>query len=363
MGAPKLPVTTFDPQRLRIARLAAGMTAKELADSVGVNPSAISQYEHGYTAPSRPTRAELALTLGVPSAWFSTSRTLGAVTEASAHFRSLRSSSKRERGQAFARAVMAWDICRVVETMVALPPVDIPSITPPIEARVADLDAIAWEVRRAWAVPRAPLANMVRLLEAHGVVVIRSEYTTRRVHAFSYDFGTRPLVSLSDDSGDAARSRFDAAHELGHLVMHGDAEPGDGVLEQQAHGFAAGFLMPAQLVHDELPRTFDLSQLAELKARWGVSIAALLYRSRELGRMPEPTYRRAVTKMAVLGYRTNEHGLGDLGVPEQPVMLRRALEALAGAGMSSADVADLAGLSEELVESFAGGDERLTIAL
>lgn len=37
-----------------------------------------------------------------------------------------------------------------------------------------------------------------------------------------------------DKSDDKARSRFDAAHELGHLLLHHDAEPGSKVIENQA---------------------------------------------------------------------------------------------------------------------------------
>jgi len=53
---------------------------------------------------------------------------------------------------------------------------------------------------------------------------------------------------LASDKGDAAVSRFDAAHELGHLIMHHDAEPGDLYMERQADAFAAAFLMPAETI-------------------------------------------------------------------------------------------------------------------
>lgn len=353
----------FDPNRLRIARLAAGLRANQLAELVGVNSSAISQYEHGYTRPSTTTLSQLALALGMPVRWFATTRPIGAVSEAGAHFRSLRASSKQERGRAFAQAVIAWDLCRVLETNVRLPDVDVPSLAPTTTADTHELDEIAWEVRQRWAVPDGPVANVVRLLEQHGVVVLRAQLETRRVNAFSYDFGTRPLVMLGDDSGDTARSRFDAAHELGHLVMHSDAEPGDGLLERQAHGFAAGFLLPAKLVRSELPARFDLADLSRLRQTWGVSIAALLYRARELGVMADATYRRAVTRMSAMGHRTDESAFGDLGPSEEPMLLRRAIELMDQSGTGLDHLAELVGLPVERISALAESDHRPCVEL
>lgn len=353
----------FDPNRLRIARLAAGLRANQLAELVGVNSSAISQYEHGYTRPSPATLAQVALALGVPMHWFAATRPIGAVSESGAHFRSLRASSKQERGRAFAQAVIAWDLCRVLEATVRLPSVDVPSLSPSAMADPDELDDIAWEVRQRWAVPDGPVANVVRLLEQHGVVVLRAQLETRRVNAFSYDFGTRPLVMLGDDSRDTARSRFDAAHELGHLVMHSDAEPGDGLLERQAHGFAAGLLLPARLVRAELRAHFDLAHLSRLRQTWGASIAALLYRARELGVMADTTYRRAVTRMSAMGHRTDESPFGDLGRSEEPVLLRRAIELVEKSGIDIDQLAAMVGFPADRIVALVESGRRPSVEL
>jgi Zn-dependent peptidase ImmA (M78 family)/transcriptional regulator with XRE-family HTH domain len=341
--------SAFDPDRLRIARLAAGLRANQLAELVGVNSSAISQYEHGYTRPAAATLAQLALALGVPVRWFATTRPIGSVSEGAAHFRSLRASSKQERGRAFAQAVIAWDLCRVLETKVRLPDTDVPSIALGGTDQ-KDLDYIAWEVRQRWAVPDGPVAHVVRLLEQHGVIVLRARLDTRRVNAFSFDFGTRPLVVLGDDSGDTARSRFDAAHELGHLVMHSDAEPGDGLLERQAQGFASAFLLPARLVRQELPARFDLARLARLRQTWGVSIA-------------DGTYRRAVTRMSAMGHRTDESAFGNLGPAEEPILLGRAIELLAESGCALDELAESVGLPTERIIALLGSDHRPSVEL
>ncbi|HEY3193669.1 MAG TPA: ImmA/IrrE family metallo-endopeptidase [Candidatus Dormibacteraeota bacterium] len=58
----------------------------------------------------------------------------------------------------------------------------------------------------------------------------------------------RPIVVLGSDEHDTACSSFDAAYELGHLVLHHDAEPGRQAVEQQAHRFASAFLLPAETI-------------------------------------------------------------------------------------------------------------------
>src|SRR6476646_6900902 len=79
------------------------------------------------------------------------------------------------------------------------------------------------------------------------------------VDAFSVRFTRRPLILLTDDKSNYVRSRFDAAHELGHLVMHAKADPNDRSIERQAHDFAASFLLPAEVALGELPRRVDSS--------------------------------------------------------------------------------------------------------
>jgi Zn-dependent peptidase ImmA (M78 family) len=124
------------------------------------------------------------------------------------------------------------------------------------------------------------------------------------------------------------------AHELGHLIMHSDAEPGGRIVEDQAHRFAAELLMPADQIRDLLPATMGgnvWQTLGRLKEQWGVSIQALLYRARWLGRLSDVSYRNAMTTISARGWRRNEPGL--ITAIEQPSLLPRAVELLAQEGI------------------------------
>jgi hypothetical protein len=125
-------------------------------------------------------------------------------------------------GGARAIAHVAHDVALTAESG-ELPAVSIPCL--PVagsEATRSDLEDVARQTRAAFGLPSGPVRNVVETIENHGLIVIRLPPETSDVDAFSLPFHDRPVVVLGADKNDRARSRFDAAHELGHLVTHGD---------------------------------------------------------------------------------------------------------------------------------------------
>ncbi|MFF4241439.1 helix-turn-helix domain-containing protein [Actinomadura geliboluensis] len=329
----------FDCERLTLARRLRGLRKNQLADAVGTTPKAIGRYEAGVQRPDEMTLKRLAIALGVPVAFFHGGRS--PVSLDGAHFRSLRSTSQIERDQALAYGRIATDVVAALEDLVDFPEVDLPEypVSPDEIAGPGPIEA-ARLTRKALLEQAGPVPHVVRLLEKHGVIVLVLPRAAERVDAFSVGVHPRPMVFFNPAKGDYWRNRFDAAHELGHLVMHADAEPGEKVVEDQAHRFAAEFLMPEQDIAGELPGTADWERLGRLKATWGVSIAALLYRSRTLGIMQETAYRNAMSAMSSRGWRRHEPG--PARALEQPTMLTRAIEIVGQAGTDRDRVAERA---------------------
>jgi Zn-dependent peptidase ImmA (M78 family)/transcriptional regulator with XRE-family HTH domain len=347
----------FDATRFRLARQAAMLQKKDLADRIGVSAGAVSQYENGTSTPSPKVVASLALALGVPRDFFSGDRPLGQAPATTAHFRSLRSTTKQERDRAFAHALLTWELARVVEHYIRLPTYDLPTdLSVGIGDEPAAVELAAQRTRTDLGLGSGPLPNAVRLLEARGVVCTRLPARTRRVFAFSCDFPHRPVVVLSTERAHRAAGRFDAAHELGHLLFHRDEEPGTHAVERQANSFASEFLAPTSEIADLLPSRVDWKRLVDLKATWGISIQALLFKARTIRVMPEHTYRRAVTELNQRGWRTKEPG--DDGQAEEPIMLRRAIAMLEEQGRNIDDLAQESRLSVETIELIAVPEER-----
>jgi Zn-dependent peptidase ImmA (M78 family)/DNA-binding XRE family transcriptional regulator len=348
----------FDPTRLALARRRAALPRTRLGALVGVTPSAITQFEKGQARPTLAVLQQLADNLDVTIEFFRAGRALPNLPASGAHFRSLRSTTALQREQALAFGELALAVFAALEDHVQLPSVSLPEFDVPTELSAGDITLLAQHAREHLGVPQGPIPHVVRLLEAHGVIVVRLDDVSRHVDAFSHQQGHRPLVMLNPAKQDKARSRFDVAHELGHLLIHPDAEPGSRLVERQAHQFAAEFLAPAREIVEDLPHRLDWTTLHALKRRWGISLKALIMRAHTLGRITEGTYRRGMQQLAAEGVPER----GSLGHPEAPVLLPRAIALMGSTEQQGLyTIANDAGLAVEEVERIlqaAGGDTK-----
>lgn len=339
----------FAPARLTLAREFMGLTKEELGRRIDVTGAAIGQFEKRKATPNVTTLEALADALEVPVEFFRTGTDTG--MDAPAYFRSLRSTTLTERRKARAFAQYVHQLVGAVEQHVRLPEVNLPELTvDPTSDDFEQVEQIAGMVRRRWVLsPTDPLPHVVRLLEANGIAVVRDYRSSHRVDAFSVSFADRPVVILSSEKGKHDRSRFDASHELGHLTMHEGVPEATKQVELQAHRFAGAFLMPAAGIEHELPRTArDVRALLELKQKWGASIAAILRRSRDLGRMSPDDYVNAMKAISARGWRRDEPGNVS---PEEPVLLRRAVEVAEAEGVDVDELARTASLRPDFVAS------------
>lgn len=294
----------FDPSRLTQARRLAGMTKRAVAQTVGVSPAAVGQWESGATTPRPYHLARLAELLEVPAAFFAIGRHYARLDLADAHFRSLRSTPAHLRNKAIAFTEQVWELTHALERRVQLPPVDLPGFAGgEVEAgRYADDPrGAAAELRTRWELGDGPIPHLVRTMERHGLLVTLVPFAgdaTKAIDAFSTSHLPRPVVVLTPDrANDIYRHRFTAAHELGHLMLHGDTAPGDPVQERQADAFAAELLTPAAALVPQLPTRVNLRELERLGAEWGVSVESLVYRCHEVDRISDATYRRAFQRL------------------------------------------------------------------
>ena len=169
------------------------------------------------------------------------------------------------------------------------------------------------------------------------------------------------MVFLSPVKEDRARSRFDAAHELGHLILHPDSEPGSKLIEQQANAFASEFLMPRDEILEQLPKRIDWPRFHTLKRHWGVSLRALVFRAHTLGRLSDASYRRANQQLSTWG----QPEPGSLGAAESPQLLGQARELLLDNNIDFDALLTQARLAVEITDQIieAGSPDRLTLRI
>jgi Zn-dependent peptidase ImmA (M78 family) len=151
------------------------------------------------------------------------------------------------------------------------------------------------------------LPNLVHLLESRGIRVYSLVHQGADFDAFSVWYGGIPFVFLNT-TVTTERSRMDAGHELGHLVLH--AHTGGGATKtenDEASAFASAFLMPAAQFLATAPQRVSLATVLEAKLRWGVSALAYVRRLHVLGRISDWHYKSLCIDIKTK-YRNTEPG-------------------------------------------------------
>lgn len=292
-----------NPSRIEFARLRRRWTKAGLAKALGVTSRTIQAYEAGEFEPEPERLDRIAELLNFPRPFFLVEESMPSIGEHSASFRSLSKTSDRLRGSVLNAGAIGFQLNDWIESRFNLPQADLPDLSD-----LSPEDAAA-TLRRLWGLGETPIGNMVHLLESKGVRVFSLAEETSLVDAFCIWHEHRPFVFLNTQKS-AERGRFDAAHELGHLVRdiysmkHGTARRDE--MEAQANAFASAFLMPRASLTAQRPAALTLRNLIALKHHWGVSLTALVYRLNSLGLMSEWTHRNLSAELARNGYRTQE---------------------------------------------------------
>ncbi|WP_375154246.1 ImmA/IrrE family metallo-endopeptidase [Paenarthrobacter sp. CM16] len=152
------------------------------------------------------------------------------------------------------------------------------------------------------------MPNLIRLAESKGVRVLSLPGGTADVDAFSIWEDGRPFIFLSTRKS-AERSRFDVAHELGHLVLHGsldDCVGNEYDAEKEADRFASELLMPRLFLRSNIGAEASLASALRLKEQLGVSAMAAVYALNRAGRLSDWSYRQACVELSRRGYRSGE---------------------------------------------------------
>lgn len=352
-------VGNFVPDRLTQALSVRGFSATELAARIGVTNTTVSRWRTGNQVPGPAMVEAMADELRVAPEWLT--RPVRNATS-KPNFRGSIAQLKQERGALGGR--MAWleEVSSQLEEFVDYPAVNLPSFEFKRLAEITDsvIEDAAEACRKLWNLGDGPVGDTLLLLENAGTVVALEETGIAKIEGLSaWSESGRPFVLLCADKGNAFRSRFDAAHELGHLVLHRYIEAtGDSashkLMEQQAHRFAGAFLLPARGFVAEVSTPVSLQALVFLKQRWGVSVAAMIMRLRALGIVSEDDYLRLI-KHRSAKWGNKREPLDDERTPEQPRLLKRTMELLINEGVIRADgLASMLGISARDVESMFG---------
>jgi Zn-dependent peptidase ImmA (M78 family) len=221
-------------------------------------------------------------------------------------------------------------------------------------------------VRDIWKLREYPIPNITLALENSGIPVVNIPIMSDKQDGFLFRSPVlnRLFVGINTCESSAARVRYDAAHELGHAILHKNVKRqslresvSHTIIEQQAHRFAGAFIFPRRAFFSEV-RHPTLDYFSSLKKKWGLSIAAMIYRSYDLGLIDEEERKVLYRNMTRRGWR------GALREPfddpshmpvEQPRMLRRGVEVILRDGiMDRSTIVSGLSLPETEIEQLVG---------
>jgi Zn-dependent peptidase ImmA (M78 family)/transcriptional regulator with XRE-family HTH domain len=307
--------------RLRQARLAAGLSLDQLARRLRrpLTKQALSKFEAGKAKPAMTTLADLSEALGVGGAWLMSQPDVRVSWIGYRKHSTLRKgkqdsitavATKRIEGELRLRALFGAGITCAVPTGIEA------------ESLQAAEDA-ANHVRIAWGIGDGPISGLVETLEERGAVVLAWPETEKFDGLAGWANEATPIMVVNSIRP-PDRVRFDAAHELGHLVIDCTAPEAD--QEALAHRFAAALLVPRSAAIQELGehrRDLSLPELGLLKQRWGLSMQAWARRAYDCGIIGQTAYRDINIKFRMKGWHRQEPY--DYEGVEEPLLFRRLL--------------------------------------
>lgn len=338
-------MSSFNPERLMLARKCRGLTKQRLADLTGLTSKSLTDHERGHSSPSATTLGQLAGCLSFPERFFYR-RDPEQVSPEVISFRAMSTLTARQRDQGEGWAEIAIEFDAWIKDRFDLPAASVPKLADVSKLGTAGLEASADFIRKEWGLGQQPIGNLIHVLEAHGVRVFSLIEECRNIDAFSFWRDDTPYIFLNT-AKTSEHSRMDAAHELGHLVLHhGPHTHANNVLERQAQGFGTAFLMPKSSILATAPRTGRLPDLITAKRYWNVSLVSLIYRMHMLGLLTEWQYRTLFIEASSRGYRRTEP---DSAPRETSQILEKVFQAMWRERTTVADIAaELNVYSEDL---------------
>lgn len=360
----------FSGERLRLACDIRGLNIERLNSLIGISRQMISLYLKGDKTPTPETFNIIADKLNFPKEFFL--RNPLAENSRPIFYRSMSYSTKSQRITSASRFLALKEIFLFLDQYIEAQSLFLPDldINDPYKLTEDDIDDCANQVRKYWNLDFSPISNVVQLLENKGIILTGFEMNAEGLNAFSEwdDITGRPFVILNFDRSDvkAVRMRFNAAHELGHLLLHKNIDKSDlatpakfKILEDQVNKFASSFLLPEHTFSSEV-KWITLDYLVELKKRWKVSIQAMIMRCDQLGIISEQQKTNLFINISKRQWKKKEP-LDDIIESEKPVFFYKAFKLLIDSGFSidellyqlpysPIDIQEVAGLPENMLQ-------------
>lgn len=288
-------------ERLQRARLMRGHSLRSLAELLGdlVSHTTLQKFEKGLQTPDTKILGKIGQALGVRIGYFFKLEGLHLET---IEYRKTAKVGKKVAHQLSEQATEFFERYLEIEEIMGIeePPFEKEDFSSLAKDELPEaIENLAMDLREKWGLGSNPIANVHTTLEQRGIKV------RLLPNADGFDglagfakLGDRmvPTIAVSNEymDRDLPRLRFTLLHELGHLVMTLPESLEHKEKESCCHRFAGAFLFPKCSVHaiiGEKRKKILIAELKQIKSDWGISIAALMRRARDLEIISPGTYK------------------------------------------------------------------------
>ncbi len=290
-------------ERIKAARINAGLSQDELGEKLGITKMAISKYENGAITPKSGVLIALAKALEVNVEYFFRSNR---VRLSKPSYRRKKALARKDEGKILGKTAEWLERYLTVEQITGVEKkLDLPKPDQCIVKTFEDIEKLAQKVRKDWNLGMNPIENMMDVLERHGIKVGEVEAPDKFDALTLWYNETCPVIVVNKTfPGD--RQRYNLTHELGHLLFTIESDLDE---EAAAHRFAGAFLVPKEMALSELGserKTLDFRELYVLKHKWGMSMAAWIHRAIDLGIITKASAERHWKMMRAKGWYRQE---------------------------------------------------------
>lgn len=293
-------------ERIKCARLSAGLTLRELAEKVGVSHTAILKYEKNEDIPNSTVLIKLADVLGINVEYFFRDVNINLGVYA---YRKKKKLSKKSEEIVINRIKDWLERYIEIENIINIKTnkFEFPDNINRNVAVVEDIEKLAEDLRAEWNLGMDPIENLTELMEEKGLKIGLVEGLDDFDSCIIVSEQTGPIIAVKKNlPGD--RQRFDVAHEIGHLFIKPE---GNMDIEKAAHRFAGAFLVPREAAIEELGKKrnhINLYELHLLKHKYGLSMQEWIYRAKDLKIISEQTAKKLFTLFRRNGWYVTEPG-------------------------------------------------------
>lgn len=326
---------TINGERIKQARIYRGLSQAQLAEKLDVTKQAVSKYETNKSNLNINTISLLPKALGFPLSFFSKERTKCS-DDGVVFFRTKSIPQKTQSRLREKINVMEEEIVEYFENYIEFPECKIPNMSDILGDETHNYNReriikVCKRLREYWGLGNSPIENLMYILQVNGFIINKQLIDQDKTDGFSKKINNKSIIFVSSNKESAVRTRFDLAHELGHLVLHSNIEPedyGEKSIEMDADFFASEFLYPIDMfVEDIQDKALNLETFVLLKEKWKISIQAIIRKCKDFNLISDDKYIYFQKRISYNGWKRKEP-LDDRIVPEEPRLLKDIIELL-----------------------------------